>query len=387
MNPCKWLFCLCCLLWSLQNGGHVIAFESPVAKVYNTLPPPIEDLDEVLAVLFTGPCKPTHSETKRTPLLVRWEVVAHALEWLKLNHCDYADLDIVYDELEKYPEDIPPVTIEYQYSLTNKVKEGTSIFDQSIDDGVENGECPFIVHGITGESLTTKTVAALKGLALRHWVNNGGALSVSHTADAQSIYNNPNLYPQIFPWLFTYGLGGTGASTISDKAHKCHLLMYHDKRFQLDAIFPFVAFSHEQIKASTTGEFILAQKEKFNDIADRLLSLDQSTLENIAKQMSEGEIVQPANSDEELCFQVICDLDHVNRKVSGSITSKKYMHNEIWSLISYLGAPLWYITLSPADNKHPICLYFADTEEAFHPFIHFPDDRFQLIAENPVAGA
>jgi hypothetical protein len=244
--------------------AHVIAFESPIAKVYHTLPPPIEEFDDVLALLFTGPCRPTPNETKRTPLLVRRKVVAHALEWLKLNHCDYADLHIAYDELEKYPEDTPPVTVEYQHSLTNKVEEGTSTFDQTTEDGVDYSECPFIVHGITGESLTTKTVPALKGLALRHWNNNGGALSVSHAADAQSIYNNPNLYPQIFPWLFPFGLGGIGTSTVSDKAHKHHLLMYHDKRFQRDTIFPFVAFSHEQIKASTTGGFILAENEKFH---------------------------------------------------------------------------------------------------------------------------
>jgi hypothetical protein len=367
--------------------AHVIAFESPIAKVYNSLPPPLEDLDDVLAILFTGPCKPTPTNTKCTPLLVQQGAVARALEWLKLNHRDYADLSIAYNELQRYPEDTPPVTIEYQHSMTNKVEEGISTFDQSIDDGVENGECPFIVHGITGESLTTKTVGALKGLALRHWNNNRGALSVSHAADAELIYNNPNLYPQIFPWLFPYGLGGIGSSAISDKAHKRHLLMYHDKRFQQDPMFPFVAFSHEQIKASITGGFILAETEKFNDIANRLLSVDQHTLENIAKQMSEGEIVHPANDDEELCFQVIRDLDHVNGKVSGSITSKKYMRNKIWSLISFLGAPLWYITLSPADTKHPICLYFADTKETFHPFIRLTDDRFRLIAENPVAGA
>ncbi|KAF8232628.1 hypothetical protein L208DRAFT_1271098 [Tricholoma matsutake] len=42
--------------------SNAVAFESPVAKVYNILPPPIEDLDEVLAVLFTGPCKPSREE-------------------------------------------------------------------------------------------------------------------------------------------------------------------------------------------------------------------------------------------------------------------------------------------------------------------------------------
>ena len=33
------------------------------------------------------------------------------------------------------------------------------------------------------------------------------------------------------------------------------------------------------------------------------------------------------------------------------------------------GAPSWYITLSPADNKHPISLYNADTQEEFTPVL------------------
>ena len=64
----------------------------------------MEDLDDVLAVLFTGLCKPTEKEFQRTPLLVRQKQVAHALEWLKLNHAEYADLEIAYNELENYPE-------------------------------------------------------------------------------------------------------------------------------------------------------------------------------------------------------------------------------------------------------------------------------------------
>jgi len=63
------------------------------------------------------------------------------------------------------------------------------------------------------------------------------------------------------------------------------------------------------------------------------------------------------------------------------------MRNEIWSLISHCGAPSWYITLSPADIKHPICLYFADTKERFNPEIRPNDERMHLIARNPVAGA
>ena len=56
------------------------------------------------------------------------------------------------------------------------------------------------------------------------------------------------------------------------------------------------------------------------------------------------------------------------------------MRNEIWSLISYFGAPSWFITFSPADNMHPISLYFADTQETFSPELRTDDERCR--AEN-----
>ena len=80
-------------------------------------------------------------------------------------------------------------------------------------------------------------------------------------------------------------------------------------------------------------------------------------------------------------------MDHVNGHVSGSITQKKYMRNEIWSLISYFGALSWFITFSPADNMHPISFYFADAQETFSPELRPDNECYRLIAENPVAGA
>jgi hypothetical protein len=50
------------------------------------------------------------------------------------------------------------------------------------------------------------------------------------------------------------------------------------------------------------------------------------------------------------------------------------MRNEIWSLIASQGAPSWYITLSPADINHPICLYLADSDETFKPTIKAYDE-------------
>jgi hypothetical protein len=101
--------------------------------------------------------------------------------------------------------------------------------------------------------------------------------------------------------------------------------MYHDKPFQVDVTFPFVAFSHQQVKTSTSAGFLLAETSKFNNIANRLLNVNHNTLTNMSERMARGEFVKPASDDEAACFQLINNLDHMNGKVSGSTTSKKYM--------------------------------------------------------------
>ena len=65
------------------------------------------------------------------------------------------------------------------------------------------------------------------------------------------------------------------------------------------------------------------------------------------------------------------------------------MRNEVWSLISFIGAPSWFITLSPADINHPICIYFADKNITFKPEIYFKksDEAYRLVTSNPVAAA
>ena len=289
--------------------------------------------------------------------------------------------------MAEYPEDGPPCAVEYKPFSSNKTLEGTSLHDMDDEDGTAEGDCAYTVHGLTGKKLDTMTTNRLKALALQHLNSEGKFLVVGHSNKAESSWDNPQLYPKMFPWLFPYGLGGVGSTGLSDKEHKRHLLMYHDKRFQTDVNFPFVAFSHEQVKTSTTQSFLLAEKSKFQAITDRLLNLDQTVLNTLIDKISGGDYVAAETDEEKNCFQVIKDLDHIAGSVKGSMTSKKYMHNEIWSLVNHCGAPSWYITLSPADVKHPICLYYAGTDTKFEPSILDESDRIRCICKNPVASA
>ena len=131
--------------------ANAISFSNPMPKIYNVLPPPIEEMDEVLAFIYTGPCKPTKEDFKRTPLLVRCLKVSKALHWLKLNHIDYYDCEISDKNLASYPEEGPPVDVDYHSSSANENPESTSVHDMEEEDGTTEGPCPFIVHGLTGD--------------------------------------------------------------------------------------------------------------------------------------------------------------------------------------------------------------------------------------------
>ncbi|KAF8572862.1 hypothetical protein K439DRAFT_1271602, partial [Ramaria rubella] len=228
-------------------------------------------------------------------------------------------------------------------------------------------------------------------IAMENLQNEGSMLGVGQASLPASLYDHPQLYPQVFPWLFPYGLGGignmNGAVKVPDKLCLKHLMLYHDKRFQTDPDFPLVAFNHRQIKDSSTGSFLLADRIHFDSIVDRLLSISIPVMTSMTHLMKNNEMVKAVTVEEKACYQLLNDLDHVSSHVEGSGTTRKFMWNEFWSLLAYLGAPTWYITFAPADVKYPIALYLAAHKEKIRLVLNTEDAHYELIADSPVASA
>ena len=153
---------------------------------------------------------------------------------MKLNHSDYFDIGISQETLNQYPISDAPVVIDYQQSIINKEQEATSVHDNEEEIGTEEGPCTFVVEGLTGEQYSTMSLEAIKACALEHLSSNKKIMFAGHSSEPNSSYNNPQLFPAIFP----YGLGGICNDLIPCKistlAHKQLLLMHHDKRFQMD---------------------------------------------------------------------------------------------------------------------------------------------------------
>ena len=296
--------------------------------------------------------------------------------------------------MAEYPESGIPVHILSKIvpnASENTLASELSVHDLDTEKGTTTGPCPFTVSGVSGEELEVMSTETMKAVALRHLQSCGKVLAIGRSTDAVSMYDNPQAYPQMFPWLFPYGKGGIGQTQhkgmISEDSYKRHLLMYFDKRFQKDPYFPMVAFNHSQIKKAVTGSFLMAGRDKFEDVVSRLNRIDGSVLLDIIKRLTNGEHVQPQTDDEKLCYSTLKDIDHVGGHVPGSLTSKKYMRNEVWSMTAFKGSPHWFVTLSPADARHPLCIYYAGTDLVFKLEIKSAKERDKLIASNPVAAA
>ncbi|EJD35468.1 hypothetical protein AURDEDRAFT_75282 [Auricularia subglabra TFB-10046 SS5] len=388
-----------CLVRIAKSGmnrlnGNMICYPNPYPKLYHVLPPHRDDIDELLAIVFTGSSRPLDSDMKRVPFVIRRNVVIDALNWLKLNNYLYNDIIISEQNIESYEDaGLLPVAVPEVVCTSNNPVESRAANDNEESVGVSEGECVFSVAGAAYDLVSSNNYKAITAIAAKHMLS-GKALAVPHGPVPDTLWSNSDLFPNMFPWLFPYGVGGICNSNIqgemSEHAHKKHLLMYYDKRFQNDKEFALLAFNQEQIiKGSEAGSF-LSSKSKFNSLAERILNINENVFGEIANRLRMDPSWRPSNPEEHDCFRILSDLDMVNAHVPGSVASKRYQRNELWSMMSYLGAPTWFITFAPSDTRHPLSLYYAGSGIPYDQrTINLLSDsaKWGLIANNAVPSA
>ena len=161
-----------------------------------------EEPDEVLAFLYLELTHPILEDYKRIPLLIRQSWVIETLEWLKLSHCNYLNIKILQENMNRYPEDRPLVNVNYYEVDAIKDAEAIAVNNNNEKDGISKGECPFTVHTLISDQfidfLNKDEREIIKNKALQHVKHNDKALAITHKKNAESLYNNPQLYLQIF---------------------------------------------------------------------------------------------------------------------------------------------------------------------------------------------
>lgn len=125
----------------------------------------------------------------------------------------------------------------------------------------------------------------------------------------------------------------------------------------------------------------------FDTIANQIVNADVDAMDSVLQNLEKGGQFDLTSNSEKMCLDIINDLDHVGQVFQGLRTNKRYMRNEIWSLIAAQGAPSWFITFAPMDQNNPISVYYAAENTEVFPQIFTKGERAKPIGNNATACA
>jgi hypothetical protein len=106
-------------------------------------------------------------------MLMRRYKVEASLDWLKLNHAGYKDLEISRANLDSYPENGTPASVYPEVKLYDPGHDwailplAMSVHDDGDEHGTTHGPCTFAVHRLSSADYP-------KSVALRHCLTDKG---------------------------------------------------------------------------------------------------------------------------------------------------------------------------------------------------------------------
>jgi uncharacterized protein DUF6570/helitron helicase-like protein len=313
--------------------GHIIVYPQDPSSILSLLPPQIEEITSLICILFIGSTKPSLKwlYEKAKPLAVRANKVRNALLWLKRNNRLYEDVILDESVLHSLPDDgILPFHIEHistsyhQDSLTSTYDNTRNVNNQQNSSATTNGEISFekiVIADVDGHTTSND----LRVAALNHVQKKGGeCLIIPHGRDPLCEFNNPSLFPKMFPTLFPYGVGGFEDDIrkykIPFKRHIKHFLSLNDKRFREHHSFGFIAFNMIQRRTVLLHTHLQMKRVGFPAAAQNYDTISSEIIARVTERMSNEQFTTnfSYNEDERHVQQLMQDLRLINSHVPGS---------------------------------------------------------------------
>lgn len=379
--------------------GNTITFTN---TLLNVLPPTSEVVGDTICVMFVGSVYPSPDDLKRfTPILARRHVVYELLQWLKKNNAFYKDVEISMKNLDALlpnSEASIPTGISLRH-ISSTVKEAESsgyVQEEQPDEEAVSAPVSVASHGVIASSIDGMSIPEIKLLAVKHWKSGGGAFTVPHSRAPVNEYDNPALFPCMFPHLFPFGIGGLEdkrrETKISIEAHVKHLLNLSDTRFQTDHSFAFVAMNILQRRKTSRASRFKINRRAYKRTAELLSSVEASTCQRLIQRSQEaGGYVSAEDDAEHEVMELLDKVDLLAGHIPGSSASKRRMRNSIRSQMHWSGMPTFFVTINPADVYSPLFCKLAELGavdmNTRNPELPSYFERAQYLARNPAAGA
>ncbi|KAG1894485.1 uncharacterized protein F5891DRAFT_897736, partial [Suillus fuscotomentosus] len=220
-------------------------------------------------------------------------------------------------------------------------------------------------------------------------------LVLHHGASPITDYNNPRLFPGLYPTLYPYGFGGfedhSRVTALSIERHAKYLLNLSDRSFRYHDAFIFVILNILQRRCAHLQTHFAVNKSNFDLVARSLTSVSENVLRNLADRLEQECKLSDLTPEEKSAFGLLRQVSTMSTRIPGSQASKIFVRNEIRNYFGYFGLPHIFFTFNPSAVHSPIfqVMYGDQTVDLSARFPCVPSGHSWAIrlAHDPVTAA
>ena len=395
--------------------GNTCAHDMNIVSTASVLPRTPADVTGLLSMIFVGPGK-FNPKQLGTVFRVRKAKIWAFLLWLKHHNRLYANVPLNPDIIQLYPNnDIIPgladrVVEDHELDAKRVFHEETAGFEDhpatlvhqdndvpSSDD--DSSPVTFVEKmGVSDPDSVKISGRAFTASALRNLIphsSSGPDLIIHRGSQAINEYNNPDLFPGMYPTLFPYGIGGfedkKRLTPLSFQQQAQYLLNVPDRSFRYHQSFLFVVLNIHQRHLAHLYMAFTCKKSNFNRIAERLTSILPEILNQVAFHLEQEHKLSEMSHEEKNALSLLQHVNTISARIPGSEASKIYIRNEIRSYYGYFSLPHLFFTFNPSVAHSPIFQvmfgdHTVDLSERF-PRLVSARERAIRLAQDPVATA
>ncbi|PPQ71479.1 hypothetical protein CVT24_011973 [Panaeolus cyanescens] len=380
--------------------GNIVVFPQNPSAVARTLPVKPQEIAKYMCVVFIGNSVPTREWllNKAKPLLVRPAKLRAALVWLKNNNPLYRHVQIDYQVLDSLPAtSVLPVDVHRYDNIVSFVKLSSNYDPSSnvrTDPDLFEDDVEFEKTCIP-ESVDVSSPSKMRAQAALHLKEGGAFVPIAHGNSPCNEFNNPTLFPKMYPTLYPYGLGGfenpSRSARLSMEKHVISQLNLSDDRFQTHSSFMFVVFNILQRRKVLLFSSNRVQSHKFREFAREFSNVSSEAIGLYSEKLRNNTLKSNRTREDVLISRLLNEINIVTRDVAGTPSSKKKNRNQIRALIIHKGLPTFFITINPADIYNPILSFLSgkniDLDRMTNDDVPSYFEQACFVAKNPVVTA
>ncbi|KAE8238159.1 hypothetical protein A4X06_0g8967, partial [Tilletia controversa] len=182
-------------------------------------------------------------------------------------------------------------------------------------------------------------------------------LVIRHGTTFVQEYNNPELFPGMFPTLFPWGTGGfemKRRTALSFQRQAKYLLDLTEPAFRRHWSFIFVVAYIKQRRAIHNGSRFMCRAQDFVQLSNMMQTLTPSLVKRISDHLQHGGSLNTLIGDERRIFALIKKCQVVSAHVPGSRAIMIRARADIRAYVGHHGIFHLFLTLNPGPSHSPV---------------------------------